>query len=340
VATAVPEHRVPQDDVVRHASRIFRENPAAVARMTPIYGNAGVVQRFSCVPADWYEADHRWSQRNRLYVDNAVKLLATATERCLLRAGRNLDEIDGVVMVSTTGVATPSLDALLVDRLALRRNVQRLPIFGLGCAGGVIGLSRAAAMAKAEPASLILFVVCELCGLTFRRNDQTNSNIVATALFGDGAAAVLIGCAGDGPALTAGGEHTWPDSLQVMGWGVEDDGFRVIFSPDIPALIRAGFRSALDGFLEAHRLRFAEIDTFLCHPGGAKVLDALEDVLALPRGHLVHSRGILRDFGNMSAATVLFVLERALAERAAGRCALLSALGPGFTVGFQILQSP
>jgi alkylresorcinol/alkylpyrone synthase len=340
VATAVPEHRLPQEEVARQAVQIFRESREAVLRMTPVYANSGVAERYSCVPAEWFEADHPWSQRNRLYVENAIALLEVATERCLRRAGRNLDEVGGIVLVSTTGIATPSLDALLIDRLAMRRDVRRLPIFGLGCAGGVIGLTRAAAMAKAEPGTAVLFVVCELCGLTFRRADQSKSNMVATALFGDGAAAALIDCTGNGPILTAGGEHTWPDSLDVMGWGVEDDGLRVIFSRDIPTLIRRELRPALDGFLARCGLTVSDIDTYLCHPGGAKVLDALEDVLGLAQGSLAHSRGVLRDFGNMSAATVLFVLERTLADGAIGGRALLSALGPGFTVGFQLVESP
>ena len=185
----------------------------------------------------------------------------------------------------------------------------------------------------------ILFLVVEPCGLTFCRNDRSKSNIVATALFGDGAAAAVVSCTGEGPALTATGEHTWSDTLDVMGWGVEDEGLRVIFSRDIPSLIRERFRPVLDDFLARHALGLGDIDHWLCHPGGAKVLDALEDVLDCQRGTLGHSRAVLRDYGNMSAVTVMFVLARALGNGGIGRRSLMSALGPGFTVGFLMLEN-
>jgi alkylresorcinol/alkylpyrone synthase len=219
----------------------------------------------------------------------------------------------------------------------MRRDLQRLPIFGLGCAGGVLGLARAAAMAQASPGCKVILLVVELCGLTFRRSDQSNGNLVATALFGDGAAAALVSTDGDGPALTSWGEHTWPDSLQVMGWRVEDDGLGVQFSREIPALIRDRFRPVLDDFLERQGLVLADIGHFLCHPGGAKVMDALERVFGIPPGGLVLSRDVLREYGNMSAATVMFVLEKA---KGVHERSLLSALGPGFSAGFMIIEPP
>jgi alkylresorcinol/alkylpyrone synthase len=202
-----------------------------------------------------------------------------------------------------------------------------------------LGLARAAALAKATPGTNVLFVVVELCGLTFRRRDQSKSNVIASALFGDGAAAALVSCAGEGPCLAAWGEHTWPASLDVMGWRVEDDGLGVLFSRDIPTIVRDGFRPALDGFLARHGLVLADIDHFLCHPGGAKVIAALEDAFELQQGGLALARAVLKDFGNMSAATVLFVLDKALAGGAgrSGR-SLLSAVGPGFSAGFMILE--
>ena len=209
--------------------------------------------------------------------------------------------------MSTTGVATPSLDARLMERLPFRRNLERLPIFGLGCAGGVLGLARTATLSRAKPERLYLLVVVELCGLTFRHADRSKSNLVTTALFGDGAAAALVSCKGDGVALTGWGEHTWPESLDVMGWGVSDDGLSVIFSRDIPTIVKDEFLDATVGFLKRQGLTLADVDSYVCHPGGAKVLDALEEVLSLERGGLRHARRILRDYGNMSAATVLFV---------------------------------
>jgi alkylresorcinol/alkylpyrone synthase len=302
--------------------------------------NAGIDRRYSCVPLSWYEQDHSWPERNTLYLDHAVGLMETAARRCLDRSGMTPEQIDALVVVSSSGIATPALDALLMQRLPFRSDVRRLPIFGLGCVGGVVGLARTAALAQSAPDERILFLVVEPCALTFRRNDRSKSNIVATALFGDGAAAALVTCAGDaGPVVACAGEHTWPDTLDVMGWSVEKDGLGVIFSRDIPALIRRHFPQALESFLKRNRLRLGDIDQVLCHPGGAKVLDALEEALGLAVGGLTHSRAVLREYGNMSAVTVLFVLDRALAVGDLGRRVLLTALGPGFTAGFLVLEN-
>ncbi|MBM3510078.1 MAG: type III polyketide synthase [Alphaproteobacteria bacterium] len=339
LATAVPPHRLCQSEVVPEAARLFAGMAQSSPRFAQIYANAGIETRYSCVPLAWYGAPHTFKERNDLFVANAVELLALATERCLAAAGRDSGDIGGLIVVSTTGVATPSLDALLMERLSLRRDLRRLPVFGLGCAGGVLGLARAAALAKSEPDRLFLCLVVELCGLTFRHGDRGKSNLIATALFGDGAAAALVGCRDDGPVIAGWGEHTWPASLDIMGWNVTDDGLGVIFSRDIPELVRRELRAALDRYLAQTGLRLADVDHFVCHPGGAKVLDALEDALELQRGTMVHARATLRDYGNMSAATVLFVLERALAAGARGRV-LLSSLGPGFTAGFLTLERP
>lgn len=232
----------------------------------------------------------------------------------------------------------------MLQRLAFRTDVQRSPLFGLGCAGGVLGLARAAALAQAAPRSRVLLLVVELCSLTFRRQDRSKSNIVATALFGDGAAAAVITCreddlgSADAPRLGPWGEHTWPDSLDVMGWEVAEDGLKVVFSRDIPTLVRDDLRPVIDAFLERNDLRLGDIDDFICHPGGAKVLDALEDCFELQRGHLKTARQTLREHGNMSAATVLFVLRAALDARARGR-QLMTTLGPGFTAGMLVLDA-
>ena len=336
ISTAVPRYAIHQDDVMAWARRLFAGH-GDIERLLPAFMNAGIETRYSCVPLDWYAEPHGWGEKNRLYVDNAVALLEQATRACLAGAGRDIGEVDAIVCVSTSGIATPSLDALLIERLGMRRDVRRLPIFGLGCAGGVLGLARAAAQARAAPVDTILFLVVELCGLTFRHADRCKSNIIATALFGDGAAAALIDCQGPGPALAGWGEHTWPQSLEVMGWRVEDDGFGVLFSRDIPNLVQRRFRPAAEEYLDGYGLTLEDMDGYICHPGGAKVITALEDALGLAEGALAETRGVLRDYGNMSAATVMFVLERALAQPVAGR-QLMSALGPGFTAGFLTLE--
>lgn len=353
IASATPRHIIRQKDVVHRVRALFGDRRLDIERLLPAFGNAGIETRHSCVPIEWFLTPSTWKGRNALFVDNAVDLLAEAAEACLAQAGLPIDDVDGLVTVSTTGVATPSLDALLMERLPFRRDVARLPIFGLGCAGGVLGLSRAAALAQglsqAGRGSRVLCLVVELCTLTFRANDRSKSNVIASALFGDGAAAVLLEApvAGRGARaaaatgslkLGAQGEHTWPNSLDVMGWEVEDDGLGVLFSRDIPALIRERMGPAVDSFLTRHGFSRGDIDGYVCHPGGAKVVGALEDVFGLSQGKLREARAVLRDFGNMSAVTVLFVLERMRRSGMRGRY-LMTALGPGFTVGFQILEA-
>jgi alkylresorcinol/alkylpyrone synthase len=339
LATAVPKHILGQETVSETARHIFgMAGVADLERMVAVFGNAGINRRYSTVPVDWYEKPHGWTDRNNLYLEHALALIEEAARQALADAGLKPEDIDQVVTVSTTGIATPSLDALLLNRLPLRSDVRRLPIFGLGCAGGVLGLARAADLARAAPKSRVLFLVVELCALCFRHGDFTKSNLVATALFGDGATAAVISCDGDGPALGQGGEFTWPQSLDIMGWDVADDGLKAIFSRDIPALVQRDLRGATEDFLRRHDLTIADIDCFVCHPGGAKVLDALEEAFGLTQGALGHARATLRDYGNMSAATVVFVLKRMLDAGVHGRM-LMTALGPGFTAGFQLIDA-
>ena len=338
IATAVPPYTLRQSDVRVRAQRMFAGAGNDIERLLPVFENAEIETRYSCVPIEWYDAPSGWKDRNSIYLDNAVSLLEQVTRACLAQASLPAEAIDAIVVVSTTGIATPSLDALLMERLGLRRDVQRLPIFGLGCAGGVIGLARAGALARMAPNSHVLFLVVELCALCFRKNDLSKSNIVATALFGDGAAgAILSGGHGTGPRIGPAGEHTWPRSLDIMGWQVEDDGLKALFSRDIPALVRSKLHDVVETFLARHGLSLDDIDAFVCHPGGAKVLTALEQAYGLVDGALVEGRRVLRDYGNMSAATVLFVLERMLRHDIRRRM-LLSALGPGFTAGFLVLD--
>lgn len=338
IATAVPPHCIRQDDVKRFGRRIFASRESELDRLMPVYDNAGIETRYSSVPIDWFDDSKDWRERSTLFVDSALDLLEQAASECLKTAGLSASDVDGILVASTTGIATPSLDALLLERMPFRRTIQRLPVFGLGCAGGVLGLARAAALSRAAPGEIWLFLVVELCIPTFRTGDMSKSNIIATALFGDGAAAALVRCGDDGPALTAWGEHTWPESLDIMGWRVEADGLGVLFSRDIPTLVREKLRPEVAAFLARQGIQTTDINAWLFHPGGVKVLDALEDGFDLPRGGLEHARSILRDYGNMSAATVMFVLERALANGAEGRL-LAGALGPGFTAGFLLLDT-
>lgn len=345
LATAVPGHVLHQEDVRALAGRLFGDSSGRLPqRLAAVFDHAEIATRASCMPRDWYEGPALgWTARNALYETHATALLQETAERVLSESGLAASAIDAVVTVSTTGIATPSLDARLMNRLPFRRDVQRLPVFGLGCAGGVLGLNRAADLARAMPGRRVLLLAVELCALTFRADDRSRSNLIATALFGDGAAGAVVSTHPDdakssAPALIAGAEHTWPESEGVMGWRVADNGLGVLFSRDIPRLVTTEFAPVLDSILEAWDLRRTDFAATACHPGGAKVVAALESLFALPEGGMHEARAVLRDFGNMSAPTVLFVLERVLAARPRGPI-LATALGPGFTAGFTLLHT-
>ena len=258
VATAYPPYVMGQDEVESHAARVFGHKPAYFRRMAAAYGNAGIQSRHSCVPLDWYLQPHGWPERMRLFEENAIPLLTEAAGHCLAVADVPAKDIAATVTVTSTGIVTPSLDSLLQTPLGLSPDTKRLPVFGLGCAGGVIGLSRAAALAVAHPGDWVLFLCVELCGLTFRKSDDSKANLIGTAIFGDGAAAVLLKVPETGQekgrrslaVVRAWGEHTWPDSRDIMGWKVEDDGLGVVFSRDIPTLVRQKLRTVTDEFLD------------------------------------------------------------------------------------------
>ncbi|HEV2365098.1 MAG TPA: type III polyketide synthase [Caulobacteraceae bacterium] len=332
MATAAPEHVLDQGEVAEAARAAFEGRLRDFGRLFPVFANTGILERQAVRPMDWYRSQKSWPERTEAYLDGGVDLFVRAATRALELAGIEPQAVDTVVTVSSTGVATPSLEARAMARLPFRADIARVPLFGLGCAGGVTGLSLAARLARARPGETTLVVAVELCTLAFRLDEMTSANLVATALFGDGAAACVLSTAGHGrAAIEDGAEHTWPDSLAIMGWRVDAEGFGVIFDRSIPAFVLANVRAAMEGMAARMGLALADVDRFVCHPGGAKVLEALEAALGLPEGALDHERAVLARHGNMSAPTALFVLERVLAAGGGGRRLMLSALGPGFT---------
>ena len=345
LATASPPHTISQAEIVGAARHVFAARGRDFDRLVPAYDNAGIETRQFCAPLDWYLEPHGWPERSALFVEHADALLEHTARKCLDGAGIGPEAVDALVVVSSTGIATPSLDARLMERMAFRRDIVRLPIFGLGCAGGALGLGRADALARAMPGSRVLLLVVELCSLTFRRQDLCKSNIIASALFGDGAAAALIEHSPDAAEsgrspvkILASGEHTWPDSLDVMGWNIEEDGFGVLFSRDIPNLVETCMRPVVDDFLARQGLRVGDLDGVVAHPGGTKVIAAIASSLELDSGELEVEADILRRFGNMSSVTVLFVLDEKR-RRGDGGLRLLFALGPGFTLGMTLVES-
>ena len=332
VATALPPHRVGQGEAKRFARGMFAGAHKDIERLIPIFDNVHVENRYFCVPVEWFEEDHSFPEKNALYVEHALNLSEKAAQRALDRARARPEDVGAIFFISTTGLSTPSLDSKLIFRLGLSEHTRRIPIWGLGCAAGSAGLARAAEYARLYPDQLVLLVGVELCGLTFQRGDLSKSNLVSTSLFADGAAAVLLG-PGPGPEVLGGYSTTWPGTEDVMGWELVEAGLKVQLSKSVPVIVGERFRSNLAEACGSLDLEFGDLKHFVLHPGGAKVLDAFEEALGIEPGGLTLSRSVLRECGNMSSVTVLFILERFLqgGEFAAGDLGVISALGPGFS---------
>ena len=338
LATAVPPHVIEQRDAAAASHRAFADRIENFELLARVFENAGILRRHAVRPIEWYLQPLGWPERNRAYLDGATQLFVDAASLALERAGIGAAEVDTIVTVSSTGISTPSLEARVADRMGFRADVERVPVFGLGCAGGVSGLAIATRLARSRP-GIVLLVAVELCTLAFRLDKLSKENIVATALFGDGAAACLLQAGEAGiAALEMGGQHTWPDTLDIMGWEVDPEGLGVIFDRAIPPFAEAHVAPALAGILGRAGLALEDVDRFACHPGGAKVIVALERALSLEQGTLDHERIVLADYGNMSAPTALFVLERVIAAGLAPRT-LLTAMGPGFTASCVSLRA-
>ncbi|HEX6740839.1 MAG TPA: type III polyketide synthase [Sphingomicrobium sp.] len=339
IATAVPPTSVEQAEAKERARRAFGGKPALFDRLAGVFDNAGIAKRHVVAPPDWYEEGHGWHDRNAIYLEASEKLFIEAGSKAIDAAGLKPGEIDGVVTVSTTGIATPSLEARVGPRMGLRDNVRRVPVFGLGCAGGVNGLATAARMASADPGSKWLFVTVETCSISIRLDSDDPAAVVATALFGDGAAAAVVTEGEHSLARIVGSaEKLWPDTQRIMGWDVEDPGLAVVFDRAIPPFIEEELAEAVDEMCAKLGIDRSDISRFCCHPGGVKVIDAIETALELNQGELNLEREVLRDYGNMSAPTVLFVLER-LIERGLPQRVMMTAFGPGFTCAGLLLEA-
>ncbi len=338
LAIALPPYSVEQSVAKAKAREVFGGKKELFDRLAGVFDNAGISKRHIVAPTIWYEGHHGWKERNRLYLDACDALFRDAATAAIAKAGLKPSEIDGVVTVSTTGIATPSLDARNAPAIGLRDDVRRVPVFGMGCAGGVNGLATAARLAAAEPGSYWLFVTIETCSIAIRLDSDDPAAIVATAIFGDGAAAAVVQAGTPGIATMVGaGEKMWPDTLNIMGWRVEDPGLAVVFDRAIPPFIEAQLANAVDEMLASLGHERRAVDRFCCHPGGVKVIDAIESALELPSGALDLERDVLNDCGNMSAPTVLFVLDRLIARGLPERT-MLTAFGPGFTCAAMLLE--
>jgi alkylresorcinol/alkylpyrone synthase len=345
VGTALPQHRVAQSEVQNLCRALFSQRFRDLERLISVFDNGQIQSRFLCEPLQWLSEDHSFAEKNSRYVEHALQLGEQAARQALHRANLDISAIGTVLFVSTTGLATPSLDSLLLKRLGASVHTRRLPIWGLGCAGGASGLARAAELAQATGQAVLLIAV-ELCSLTFQRHDYSKSNIIATSLFADGAAAVVISPTGNpntpNMKLMGGFSTLWPDTEDVMGWDIIETGLKVRFSRDVPSLVMNLMRENIELASSSVGLSRTDLRHFVTHPGGLKVLNAYIAALELPSDALDHSFAVLAECGNMSSVSVLFVLERFLREQSkwtAGEYGVVSAMGPGFSaehVFFQI----
>ena len=338
VASAVPPFCLEQTEVAAAAHKGFASRFDSFRALSRVFESSGILRRYAVRPLDWYFEPLGWPERNQAYLDGAVKLFIDAATKALDAAGLRSADVDTVVTISSTGIATPSLEARAAEQMGFRSDIERVPVFGLGCAGGVTGLGIASRLAQSRPGSVVLMVAVELCTLSFRLDELTKANIVATALFGDGAAACVLRTGDTGIAeLEFSGQHSWPNTLDIMGWSVDPQGLGVIFDRAIPPFAEAHMAPAVSGMLARGGLMLEDFDRLAFHPGGKKVVTALERAFSLKTGTLDHEREILANYSNMSAPTALFVLERLIKAGLPNRT-LVTAMGPGFTTSCVALR--
>jgi len=349
IGTAVPPFVATQDDAKAFAMNLYGEAyKGNLDRLISIFENTLIKKRHFAVPVEWFASEKSFEEKNKLYLENALKLSEQAIEECLQKAQVALSEIDYLVFVSTTGLATPTIDARLIDKLPFRKTVRRLPLWGLGCAGGASSLAWAKTIAGADAHANILIMVTELCGLTFVRSDLSKAALVSSALFADGSAAVLV--QGNQvksrnkdatPTILHTQTSTMPHSLDVMGWRFNERGFNVVLSQNVPEIVQNFLKEETCKFLQKNSLNLKSIKHFITHPGGAKVLEAYKTAFELSDEQLQIAYKILSEYGNMSAVTVLFILNefmKKLSAISANELGLLAALGPGFSAELLLLE--
>lgn len=332
-AKAVAPYRIEQPEAADYALEHFGHHLSDIHRLVGIFESSRIRARHFCVPKEWFKSPKTFKERNDIYIEQACMLSQEACIKCLAAADVAPDQVDKIIFVSTTGLATPSIDARLINLLKMRSDIKRTPVWGLGCVGGAAGLSLAFDHLRAYPDSKVLLAALELCSITFQFGDFSKSNLVAAALFGDGAAAVLLSGKGDGPEILAAQSTIWPDSLHIMGWNILNEGMQVVFNRAIPSIVSKYSRQNIDDFLGRQNLTLDHIEHFIIHPGGARVLDAYQQALCLTSEQLGLAESVLAEYGNMSSVTILYILDDFIrsAQARPGELGLMTALGPGFS---------
>jgi alkylresorcinol/alkylpyrone synthase len=341
VASAFPAYHYDQKTLIEAFVRHWGDQLPDARKLELLHGNVCVDSRYLTLPIDEYPA-LTFSKANDAWIEAAQDLGEQATSEALRRAGIDGSSLGAFFFVSVTGIASPSIDARLVNRMKLPRNIKRIPIFGLGCVAGAAGIARAADYVKAYPNQYAVLLSVELCSLTLQRGDLTLANLISTGLFADGAAAVIVAgnkCPANGPEIVATESSFYPNTERVMGWDISETGFRIVLSPDVPTVIERHLPDDVDRFLAANQLTRKDIGSWILHTGGPKILRATERALDLSKDALRVSWDCLRRMGNLSSASVLMVLEEKMANRPEpGTWSILAAMGPAFCSELVLLR--
>lgn len=341
-ATALPPHVITRDDVKYYMGRVFDIPDRRLEAMMAIVDNAQVQKRHVIFPINYTVEPRSLEKTNQEYMEHSIALGQSAAEECLRRAGLGAEEIDLIITVSCTGFMIPSLDAHLINRMGFRSDVRRMPFTELGCAAGAMAIGRASDYLQAYPGRNVLVLSVELPSLTFQRKDISQANLISSILFGDGAAAAVVSGrpTAPGPRILTSETYTFPDSLGAMGFDLKDSGFHILLSKDVPEMIGARIEALVEGFLARHGQTREGIRGWILHPGGSRLLSNVEQALGLSKCDTKPSWDILANVGNLSSATILFILQEWLEKRPLGKgeIALAAAFGPGFSAEFLLLE--
>ncbi len=349
VETALPPHCISQDRVQTFARNLFNQNFKDIDRLLKVFQNAEIESRYFSQDLEWFSKPHSFEEKNDEFLKHSVDLGTKVIKQLIeVTKGLHYENIDAIYTVCSTGLSTPSIEARIMNHLPFSPNTKRIPIWGLGCAGGASGLSRAYEYCLAFPKANVLVLTIELCSLTFQHGDRSKSNLVGTSLFADGVACACV-CGDESPLNEAYNEprprilHTqstlMPDSLDVMGWDVRNEGLHVIFSKDIPSIVSTWLGPNVRDFLSKNEITENEIRHFVAHPGGKKVVEAYQNALGWSKEMVMEPLKVLRKYGNMSSATILFVLQNFLSQSISkGEYGLGAALGPGFSSELLLLR--
>ncbi|EKN69541.1 naringenin-chalcone synthase [Neobacillus bataviensis LMG 21833] len=354
VSVVSPPFEITQNEASEFARELFADSFKDIDRLLKAFQNGQIEKRHFVKDLEWFKANHTFEEKNNAYIESAVELGKEAIVTCLndqnfLQKNIPCEKIDAIFFISSTGISTPSIEARIMNLLPFNPHTKRVPIWGLGCAGGAVGLSRAFDYCLAFPKAKVIVLSVELCSLTFQKNDLSKSNLIGTSLFSDGIACALV-CGDEAkaeefnkkaasPGIIATQSTLMPDSLDVMGWELRNSGLFVVFSRDIPHIVEGWLKPNVKCFLAENNIQLDQIDCFIAHPGGKKVLDAYELALDIPPSMNEISLEVLKQFGNMSSATILFVLKRYMEmDIPKNTMGLATALGPGFSSELLLLR--